>query len=106
VAINVDDVGYKEGKSAYSFHSCPPDIQEGAEAVFGDLNGVIPGELWFNGDHMVFVQKGVPAIAFTAEMMPGLMATVTHTPQDTPELIEPAKLVEVARALNRFIAQF
>jgi hypothetical protein len=35
---------------------------------------------------------------------PELMATVTHTLQDTPDLIKPAKLVEVARALECFVS--
>jgi aminopeptidase YwaD len=106
VAINVDDVGYREGGSAYSFYGCPPEIEKAAETAFGEFEGVIPGEPWYSGDHMIFVQAGVPAIAFTAEKMPELMATVTHTPLDTPDIIDPAKLVEVARALSSFVARF
>jgi aminopeptidase YwaD len=57
-------------------------------------------EQWFNGDHMIFVQKGVSSLAFTADKIPELMATVTHTPLDTPEIIDPSKLVELALALS------
>jgi aminopeptidase YwaD len=53
---------------------------------------------------MIFVQKETPAIAFTAEKMGELMATVTHTARDTPDLIDSAKLVELALALRSFIA--
>jgi aminopeptidase YwaD len=52
---------------------------------------------------MIFVQSGVPAIAFTAELMPELMASITHTMADTPDNIDPRKLVEVARALESLI---
>ena len=103
VIINIDDVGYKAGRAAYSFYSCPPDIQQKAFSVFKEFPGIVQGEPWYNGDHMIFVQKGVSSIAFTAEMVLELMATITHTPQDTPDLVDPAKLVEVARALERFV---
>jgi aminopeptidase YwaD len=52
---------------------------------------------------MIFVQKDIPAIAFTAEHMPELMKTVTHTQLDTPDLIDCARLVELAQALEDFI---
>jgi aminopeptidase YwaD len=103
LAINVDDVGYREGKSAYSFYECSPEVEGRAQRVFQGFPGLVRGEPWFNGDHMIFVQSGVPSLAFASERMPELMMTVTHTPLDTPQLIEGAKLVEVARALNRLI---
>jgi hypothetical protein len=52
---------------------------------------------------MIFVMNQVPAIAFTAELMPELMRTVTHTAADTPDLIDSRKLVEVAAALNALV---
>jgi len=103
LAINIDDVGYKKGRSAYSFYQCPPELQQKAEAIFQGFDGLVQGEPWFNGDHMIFVQSNVPALAFTAEEGAELMRTVTHTPLDTPELVDPAKLVEVAQALNSLI---
>ena len=61
------------------------------------------GKQYSNGDHMIFVQNGVSSLAFTAEKMPELMATVTHTPLDTPEIIDPSKLVELALGLTSLI---
>ena len=103
LAINIDDVGYKKGKSAFSFYQCSPKIQQKAETIFQGFAGLVLGEPWFNGDHMIFVQSSVPALAFTAEQGSELMATVTHTTLDTPELVDPGKLVEVAQALNSLI---
>jgi len=105
VVINVDDVGYINGRSAYSTYGLPPDIQSLTEAAFSGIDEIIEGERWFNGDHMVFVQGGVPAIALTAELIPELMATVTHTSADTPAIVDPRKLVEVARALENLMLQ-
>jgi aminopeptidase YwaD len=106
VAINIDDVGYKQGKTAYSFYECPDEIKQKAHNIFVNYGDIVAGEPWYQGDHMIFVQNGRPAIAFTAEKAADLMATVTHTPKDTPEIVECDKLVEIAKALNDFIRVF
>ncbi len=63
VAINRDDVGYKQGKSSYSFYECEPGFEEKVEDVFRKSEGLNRGVQWFNGDYMIFVQNQVPAIA-------------------------------------------
>lgn len=103
LAINVDDVGYKHGRTAYSTYGCTPQIEGKAEAVFHQFEGMSQGEQWFSGDHMIFVQKLIPSIAFTSECMPELMRTVTHTSADTPDLIDCRKLVQVAESLNTLV---
>ena len=55
---------------------------------------------------MIFVQKGKPAIAMTSEKMPELMATITHTTKDTPDMVDCEKIVETANALRDFIQVF
>ena len=105
VAINLDDVGYIKGKTAFSLYECPDTISKKAHHVFSSFNGIIRGEEWFQGDHMIFVQKEIPTIAFTAEKMSDLMAQITHTQKDTPELLDCMKLVEIASALKEFIVE-
>lgn len=105
VAINVDDVGYQRGKDAYSLYECPDEIKQKAQAIFGEYDGIMAGEPWYQGDHMIFAQKGKPAIAFTAEKVTELMATITHTPKDTPDIVDCGKLIEVAHALQSFITK-
>lgn len=102
----MDDVGYKNSNSAYSCYECVPEIKQKAKHVFEKFDGIIEGEQWFNGDHMIFVQSGRASIAFTSEKVSELMATVTHTPRDTLDIIDSGKLVEVALALKSFIMQF
>ena len=103
LAINVDDVGYKKGKSSYSFYECSPQLEKRAEEVFQHFDDLARGEQWFNGDHMIFVQNRLPSLAFTSECMPELMRTVTHTSSDTPDIIDCHKLVEVAESLNALV---
>jgi aminopeptidase YwaD len=106
LVANVDDVGYVKGGSAYSFYECPPRLETHIEDIFDRFDGLLRGEPWYNGDHMIFVQQGVHSVAFTAEHMPELMRTVTHTANDTPDLIDSAKLVELARALSTLARSF
>jgi len=103
LAVNIDDVGYKKGRAAYSFYECSKPVQQQAIQTFSGYPGLCPGDSWYNGDHMIFVMNQVPAIAFTAELMPELMQTVTHTAADTPDLIDPQRLVEVATALKALV---
>jgi len=103
LAVNVDDVGYTKGRTAYSFYECPPQVEQRAEDVFHRFDGLIRGEQWFNGDHMIFAQSQVPTVAFTSECMPELMRTVTHTPLDTPDIIDSSKLVEAAASLDTLV---
>ncbi len=103
MAINIDDVGYNEGKTACSFYSCPDELEKKAIEISKEYKGLCRGKPWFSGDHMIFVQNQVPAMAFTAEKMPELMRTVTHTSKDTPDLIDSRKLVELATYINTLV---
>jgi aminopeptidase YwaD len=40
-----------------------------------------------------------PALAITSEELGELMSEITHTPKDTPEIVDVNKLVDVATAL-------
>jgi len=43
--------------------------------------GIIEGESWYQGDHMIFVLNQLPALAFTSEKAMENLATITHTPR-------------------------
>src|SRR4030042_2584056 len=103
LVINVDDVGYKEGKTAFSFYECTDELQKKLHSIFKSYDGLVESTPWYNGDHMIFVQGGKPALALTSEKMPELMATITHTEKVTPNIIDIAKLVEIATALKDVI---
>jgi len=106
LAVNVDDVGFKCGRTSYSYYECARQLEQKAENVFRRFEGLVRGVPWFNGDHMIFVQNRVPALAFTSEYMAELMRTVTHTSSDTPDIIDCHKLVELAESLNALIRSF
>jgi aminopeptidase YwaD len=65
---------------------------------------VIEGEAWYQGDHGLFLMNQRPTLALTSELVAELMAEITHTPKDTPETVDPARLVMVAHALRDLLA--
>ena len=63
------------------------------------------GEIWYSGDHMIFVQNGVPAVAITSEHGMTGLAQISHTPKDQPELVDCSKLVTTAFALKDLLLE-
>ncbi len=106
LAVNIDDVGYIKGKMAFSFYGCPTEIQQKTQATFCQYPNLIEGEQWYQGDHMIFAQNQKPTIAVTSSEVTELMSTITHSPKDTPEIIDCAKLVELACALENLVTVF
>lgn len=104
--INIDDVGHKSGKTAYSFYNLPKQIKEKTKTIFSKFSGLVDGDLWYQGDHMIFVQKNKPAIAVTTTNFAEIMASITHTSKDTFQTIDYSKLIEIAKALKKLIANF
>jgi aminopeptidase YwaD len=105
LAINIDDAGYWKGRTGYSFYECPGALSAQAAAVFDRYPGLIPGEPWYQGDHMVFVQNGVPCAALTDELMVEVMRQFTHTAADTPDLVDCNKVVEIAQAISALVRE-
>ena len=103
LGINVDDVGYRKGRVAYSLYDCPTEIDDAVREVFAGHPGLVEGPPWYQGDHGILLLNQVPAVALTAEELAELMAEITHTPRDTVEIVDPARLVEVAQALYNLL---
>ncbi len=103
VAINLDDVGYHQGKAAFSLYGCPDALASSIRAAFSRHADMLEGPPWYQGDHMVFVQNGVPAVAITSEQAMQYLATITHSVRDRPELVDAAKLVRLAVALEDLV---
>lgn len=100
LGINLDDVAYHRGKIAYSLYDCPSELGHLIRSVFSAHSGMTEGNPWYQGDHGLFLMNQVPALAITSELLAELMAEITHTPRDTPEIVDPAKLVTAAHAIR------
>ena len=103
LGINLDDLAYNKGKTAYSLYNCPPDIDRTIRTAFSRYGSLIESEPWYQGDHGLFLMHDRPALAITSELLLELMAEITHTAKDTPEIIDPSKLVDAAHAMRDLI---
>jgi aminopeptidase YwaD len=103
LAINIDAVGRRDDTTAISFYSCPANVRDAALASAAELPRIAEGPGWPMSDHMVFAMRGVPAIAVTSSGLLEIAATVAHTEQDTPELVDPDLIEEAAAFIARLI---
>ena len=99
--INIDGAGLKKGRTSFSFFNLPPDIEEHAGLVVNNYQGITEGRQWIQGDHSIFLQYGVPAIAISSEWLIDNLAhqEITHTPEDSPEKVSLEKIVELSKAI-------
>lgn len=103
LGVNLDGLGYREGATAYSLYGCPPELETAIRGVFGARPGMVEGEPWYQGDHMLFLANARPALAITSERAAELMARYIHSPLDRPELVAPERLAQAAEALADLI---
>ncbi len=100
LAINLDLVGYREGRTGFSFYGCPDDMEHRIRGVLSRYDELYEGEAWYQSDHMIFVLNQRPAMAFVSEHFMQLCTEITHTPKDVPDIIDYRKLAETALGLR------
>lgn len=103
--INIDGLGYKDGNSSFSLFNLPDEIHKKATDVIKSFEGISEGVLWPQGDHSIFIQYGVPAIAVSSIWLTSNMANqdVTHTPKDNPSIVDCKKILEAAFAISKLV---
>jgi len=97
LGMNADDAGHVGAGTAVSFYGVPPETDALVRNLFTRYPGFAEGPQWPQGDHSLFAFNGVPAIAFTSEDFLETFRTITHTPKDRPELVDPVIVADVAR---------
>jgi aminopeptidase YwaD len=103
--VNIDDMGYKDGATAYSLYDCPPSLAQLVTQTFAPYDDLIPGELWYQSDHSLFIQQQVPAVAITSEMLQQVMGELAHTALDQPDQVNHERVANSALALNDLLRQ-
>jgi aminopeptidase YwaD len=104
LAINLDGAGYYKGDSAFSLYQCHKETEEAIRKTMEKFPGIKEGPSWYQSDHSMFIQHGVPAMAITSgNFMEKLAAEIIHTPQDNPGIVDVKKLVEIACALDEIL---
>lgn len=105
--INIDGAGLNTGKTSWTFFNLLPSFENKAREVVQTFQGLTEGKPWVQGDHSIFLQFGVPAIAISSEWLINNLANqdITHTPKDNIEIVDPGRLVELAKAIGLFIGK-
>lgn len=105
LAINCDGVGYKEGKTGISPISCSEATTQLLERHLLKYPSLTLSKPWYQGDHMLFVGAGVPALAITSQEIFGIMDTIIHSEKDTPALVDPGKIQATSMLLADVITE-
>ena len=103
--INIDGAGFKEGPSAFSLFELPEVLHKITHEVISQYSGITEGAHWPQGDHSIFLQYGVPAIAVSSKWFVDNIngQEITHTPKDNIEIVDCMRLIEISQALNSLI---
>ena len=103
--INIDGAGFKEGPSAFSLFELPKELLMKTREVMLQFNNITEGVRWPQGDHSIFLQFGVPAIAVSSKWFTDNINVqdITHTPKDDIENVDCVRLIEISHALNSLI---
>jgi aminopeptidase YwaD len=100
LGVNLDGAGYYKGTSAYSLYACPPDLAASVRQAFAPYTGIVEGDPWYQGDHGLFLMNKRPALAITSGYAMEILTQIAHTPKDSLEIVDSAKLAEAALALR------
>lgn len=103
--INIDGAGYIEGPSAFSLFDLPGEITVKVRETMKKFPGIVEGAQWPQGDHSIFLQFGVPAVAVSSKWFIDNMSDqdITHTPKDNTSIVDCSKVAEIALALEWLI---
>ena len=105
ININIDGAGYHIGPSAFSPLNLPEPLLSNLKEILGSTEDLIEGAPWYQGDHSIFLQGGVPAIAVSSAWFVDHVDSqqITHTPADHPDIVNHDRVVEIAGAIQQFI---
>ncbi len=116
LAVNVDGVGishaagtstsaarYEDPKDTVARFGLTPEQGATLDRLLVESRAMVEMDPWPMGDHMLFVARGIPALAIASERSFELIETVVHTPKDRLELISTARLAETALFLKALV---
>jgi len=103
--INCDGVGLKNSKVGISYMECPESIVTLSEQTMKVFDRIQVMDPWYQGDHMIFVMKQVPALAVTSPDAIALVDTVIHTENDTLDLTDPMSILQTAEFMAQVVEE-
>jgi aminopeptidase YwaD len=104
MAINIDGAGYTEGCTAYSLYDLPGELAQTVRKFLSAYPDLVEGPQWYQSDHSLFIQQGIPSMAFTSDQFDALWSEIAHTPADRPEIVSIDKLVYLSDVLCELVS--
>jgi aminopeptidase YwaD len=103
--INIDGAGYYSGSTSFSSFNLPGSFQEKIDQIINTRETIIEGIPWVQGDHSIFIQQGVPALAISSQWFIENMDNqeITHTPKDHPGIVDCEKISETAQVIAEIV---
>ena len=98
--INIDGAGFKGHPTGISYYACPDEIINAAKKALLEFPTIENMDPWYMGDHMIFVQNGVPAAALTTAKFTQVWKEIAHTEKDSTDIVDPFLLAETARFIH------
>jgi aminopeptidase YwaD len=100
--VNIDGQGYFDGKTAFSFNGLPDDLKTVFDEILESSEDAEAGPWWPQGDHSIFVQYGVPAVAVSSSWFLSNMENqaITHTEADNLSIVDCRKVLKAAELLS------
>ncbi len=105
LVVNVDGVGLQDAPTTVAFFNCPETWAEATRATMRRRSGIEETEPWPQGDHSIFAMQGVPCIALTSGGIHSLVDSLIHTPNDTLDRLDPARLAVALDLLAELLRQ-
>lgn len=105
ININIDGAGYQNSPTGFSKFDLPDLENMHLDKVIAASETLVEGDQWVQGDHSIFIQQGIPAIAVSSDWFIRNIDTqrITHTPADHPDIVNHQRVVEIARAIHDFV---
>ncbi len=104
LGINIDGMGYKEGNTAFSVYTTDKNINDLSDKIFKNKYNMVRGDPWYQGEHTILVNRNIPALAFTSNLLEEILDKV-HTEEDNLDIIDQPKVLDTAFALSEFIIE-
>lgn len=103
-AINIDGIGMKDADGVVAFFGCPDELVSRIKETAGGFGKFMEGP-FYESDHGFFWMLGIPTLAFTSNCME-LLGKVTHTENDTMEVLDNRKIVQTAGLILEIVRMF
>ena len=103
LVINIDGAGHTDSKTALSFYNLSEKKIEAFMKNAGCFITLTRGEAWYEGDHSIFLQQGMPCMAVTSSNVREEVMAISHTPKDTPDKVDPSLLEDLAAYLKLLV---